>query len=293
MIVEYMSPTSLSLWESDPEAWFRRYGCKQYSKQTPAMSVGSAFDAFVKAHITGADVWDLLKSQVEEHNRQFAYEAGRRCFDAYRESGAMADLAQELGTAVSKPKCEFGIKLVVGGVPIYGKPDLFFQNQEGVRLVYDWKVNGYCSKASPKKGYVRIRPGGQAHRDSVPMMWKGVLINVACKFEEIDSQWADQLATYAWLSGEEVGSEDWVVGIDQLACDGTDAGGVRIRVAAHRSRISREWQAMLLQRYMAAWSIINSGWLFRNLSEKDSKQREELLRASINDVDMKRMLADD
>lgn len=121
------------------------------------------------------------------------------------------------------------------------------------------------------------------------MVWKGVLINVAETFEQIDSVWADQLTTYAWLSGEEVGSTDWVVGIDQLVWRDSASGRV-MRVAAHRARVSAEWQRLLLERYKRMWEVVTSDHLFRSLSFAESKAREEILRLSSQDDEMQRMM---
>jgi hypothetical protein len=72
------------------------------------MSVGSAFDAYVKSYMhqkifgnnhPKAAVYELrtlFEAQVEEHNREFAWEAGKHVFDRYKDCGALADIMQEI-----------------------------------------------------------------------------------------------------------------------------------------------------------------------------------------------------
>jgi hypothetical protein len=109
---------------------------------------------------------------------------------------------------------------VKSGVPLFGKPDVFFMNAEGAHVVFDWKVNGYCSKSavSPAPGYKRIRDtwdwregdlsrnSGDAHRDYIPLHHKGVEINGFCYLEQVNSG----LGNAAWRpTGGCMGSE-WV-----------------------------------------------------------------------------------
>ena len=281
---EHMSPTSLALWQKNPEDYYLRYLAEDRPPrmpQTQPMSVGSAFDAYVKSklHIDlfgeagEFDFDNIFEKQVEPHNRDFARQAGQVCMDAYVSTGAYKALRSEMVNATTDPIFEFQVKLPIGDVILLGKPDLFFHNAEGIRIIPDWKVNGFCAErtTSPKQGYICLRPGMKIHKNAQPMKWKGAMINVGCMFEDIDRTWASQLATYAWLTGEEVGSEDWVAGIEQLVCNKV------ISVASHRSRIGADFQKRLLAEYESAWRIIHSEWIFRDVSEEDSKGRQELL----------------
>lgn len=295
-IPEYLSPSSLKCWEESPEEFFLRYLADDRPDRTPQtkpMSVGSAFDAYVKSDLyykvfgryDDFELDKLFESQVEPQNRDWARGAGDYCYRMYIKSGALADLAMELGGAIGEPIFETSVKNWIDEVPVLGKPDIFFQNALGVRVVYDWKVNGYCSVASPCKEYIVCREtvGSKRqypHKNVQIVDFNGVKINVNSYFESVNSEWADQLSTYAILAGEEIGSENWIVGIDQLACDSKKFPDLEfpvIRVASHRARVSREWQLRLRDRYRSCWEAINSDWIFKNMSYEDSAARVTML----------------
>ena len=317
----HLSPTGLALFETNREEFYMKYMARYKPSripQTAPMSVGSAFDAYVKSYIVTKlrgvnnvpkqfEFPTIFKQQVEEHNREWALKAGLHCFECYKNSGALADLMLEINTGDSEPRFEFEMKGLVHleneHVPITGKPDLYFVNRLGARVVSDWKVNGYCSNSpvSPKPQYVMCRDSWpdstakrskndrQAHKDAFVQMCKGIMVNVACKFEQIDYDWATQIATYAWLMGEPVGS-DFICGLEQLACKpgGVNLGfGVSspplIRVASFRSYIGKEFQLACFNRYKDAWEIINSDHFFRNMSRSDSLIRcEQLEKVSLS-----------
>ena len=145
-MIKYLSPTSVKMFNNDPEVFYRHYVMRgARTPQTQPMAVGSAFDAFVKCHLYArlfgkSDEWDtrtLFEQQVEEHNWAWAWENGQIVFDAYKEAGCVADLLRELGQAVGKPRFEFTVAGDVEGVPLLGKPDVFFINNQGARVIYD------------------------------------------------------------------------------------------------------------------------------------------------------------
>lgn len=215
--------------------------------QTQPMSVGSAFDAHVKAYyhelLFGKgtnpefEFETIFEAQVEPHNRDWARHAGQHAFTSYKTSGACVDLLVELQKAKAEPRFEFTLEKRLwvgepgcpGGVNILGKPDVYFLNYCSCPIVLDWKVNGYCSKynKSPAKGYVRIRDGwtgmkpsrgaNSEHKNAMVVKENGIKINVATTMEHVDLKWAQQLSTYAWLMGARVG-EQFVCAIDQLCC---------------------------------------------------------------------------
>lgn len=320
---EYMSPTSLKIWETDRTAYYLQYLADNKPPRVPQtvpMSIGSSFDAYAKSWIYNAlfgkrdprfEFQAIFEAQVEPQNRDYALEAGRYCFEMYKLSGALTDLMTELGGAVGEPRFEFAIKGVMGGqregigenmsgVPLLGKPDIFFINSQAAHVTYDWKVNGFMATriTSPKQGYVKCRDSWTTqdnkgwgmdgrffppsknsgpHKDAQLLTWKGITINAACYLEQTDKGWADQLATYSWLLGETIGSE-CLIGIDQLCgVPQLDLKYPLIRVASHRTRISEEYQRQVLQRYMNAWAIIQSGYIFRDLSFEDSRKQQEML----------------
>ncbi|KKL53800.1 hypothetical protein LCGC14_2271830, partial [marine sediment metagenome] len=219
-IPEYLSPTSISLWQKDEELFYQRYLSENRlarEPQTRPMSIGSAFDAFAKSYLheklfgKGADPQyskeAIFEEQVQSRNRDWAWENGEFVFEAYKQSGCLADMMLELTGSVGDPRFEFTIKDTVttqiGEIPLLGKPDIFFTNNEGARVILDWKVNGYCAKSlkSPMKGYVKLREKGKnvkMHKDCCLLKVHGMYINVAMNLENGDKSWADQLAIYSW-----------------------------------------------------------------------------------------------
>lgn len=301
---EYLSPTSLKTFEENRDEFFLKYLADVRPPrlpQTQPMSVGSAFDAYVKSYLHynlhgnygPGDAYSrdvIFEKQVEPHNRDWAREAGQHVFERYKLSGALADLMLELGTAVNAPRFEFDIKGTIsssiGEIPLLGKPDIFFINNEGARVLDDWKVNGYCgnSTTSPKPGYVKVRDGWRSdegkpsrenhcpHKECWPVKYKGITINPNMYMEKLDVGWADQQAIYAWLLGEEIGSEDLIVGIEQIVAK----PGVfkpLLRFASHRLKISQAYQFALYERIKLAWEAIKTGHIFTDLSREESDAR--------------------
>lgn len=313
---KYLSPSALALFESNPQDYYLRYVTpfKPPSMlQTQPMSVGSAFDAYVKSYLhekiygknhpesAKYELEALLKAQVEPHNLDWARAAGQYVFEKYLKSGAMADLMLELNKAVDEPRFEFEVKGVIEGyreginakkmgVPLLGKPDIRFINSEGAHAIFDWKVNGFCgrSNTSPQAGYIEcleencgywMRKG--PHKDAFITDFKGLRINTGSYFEMYDSSWATQLATYGWLMGEPVGVEG-IIGVDQIVCNGAKpdpSGYPTIRIAKHRTRISERFQFEVMHRYQTLWSILTDEpfYFFRDKSFEDSAKLCESL----------------
>lgn len=291
---QYLSPSSIKIFEKDKEDFAIKYLLQNRPPrppQTQPMSVGSAFDAYVKSYLyknlfgnygpNGEYEKDaIFESQVEEHNWDWAREAGQICFDAYQKRGALADLMTELSSAIGEPRFEFSIQDFIEwegfSVPLLGKPDCYFVNAQGVRVVYDWKVNGYCARrnTSPMKGYVNCRDQKGAryqHKDAVIAPFKGIPINVMMCLEDGNKEWADQLSIYSWLVGEEVGSENVVFGIDQITGPGCS------RISSHRLRIKPDWQYRLVERACQIWEIIESGHIFREMTKAQNDAHLQIL----------------
>lgn len=154
-------------------------------------------------------------------------------------------------------------------VPLLGKPDMMFSTSQ-CDVVLDWKVNGFCGKqtTSPKPGYLKIRPGGQSHRDAVEGKHHNIDISISHPLDVIDDSWALQLSVYSWLCDCAVGS-DFIVAVDQLVGDGS--GAAIGRVAEFRGLISASYQWKLFDEIVEIWSIVNSDHIFRDLSLEDSK----------------------
>ncbi|KKM87713.1 hypothetical protein LCGC14_1266180 [marine sediment metagenome] len=297
-IPKYLSPTSLHLFMDSPEDFYMRYLCdtrQVRDPQTKPMSIGSSFDAYCKSYLFYAlfgnkikgspyELDTIFETQVEPHNRDWAREHGKIVFGEYRSSGCVADLMLELNQSIGDPRFELSIQdsieTSIGEVPILGKPDVFFINSKGARVVYDWKVNGYCANrtTSPMKGYVKLktRKNGswdwKQHRDCVSLQFKGITINAATFLEDCNSSWADQLAIYSWLLGEPIGSEEVIFGIDQIV-----GPADKLRFAQHRLRIRPEYHYNLLELLVHIWDCIQKRHIFQDMSIEDSRNRCELL----------------
>lgn len=315
---KFLSPSALSTWQSNSEEYYTKYLAENpppRMAQTQPMSIGSSFDAYVKSYmferlfgkgIAGSEfeLNTIFESQVEEHNRDWAWKAGAYAFECYKKCGALADLLVELENAKDEPRFEFTVSddiptgkhecahnikeesfncvkcgpSVKQTVPILGKPDVWYVDRYGNPIILDFKVNGFCSKypVSPKRGYIRIRPGDKgSHKKCQESKVGGVTINIAEFFEAIDKAWAQQLATYAWLMGAPVGSF-FIVALDQLCCSPSGEYPT-IRVAEHRCQIGPDFQHKVLAGYAELWEIIHSDHIFRNRDKKESAARCDVL----------------
>lgn len=292
----YLSPTSLGLFYADRDQFFYQYMCDPRPArppQTDAMSVGSAFDAYVKAYLyknlvgKGNPAFEfetLFETQVEPHNRDEARRAGLETFEAYKSLGALADLMLDLDGCVGEPKFETAIEGIVqyqvGAVPFLGKPDIFFITKNGARVIFDWKVNGYYSKTppSPKQGYINKLPGRDMHKSVLLHEHHKFRINVNAPMETVDASWANQTSIYAWLLGEAIG-EKFIVAIDQICVNQRNQPRT-FQVAQHRTFVSEGHQINLFESAVRAWMQIQSGHLYEQMSLEDSKARCELLMRS-------------
>lgn len=299
-VPKYLSNTSITLFYKDRMEFYLKYLADHRPpkfKQTLPMSVGSAFDAYVKSYIVeklfgrdravtdGYEIKHLLKLQVEEHNLEWATEAGRYTFECYKRSGALADLMIELELADAEPRFEFTKRLTIKDIPLLGKPDVWFVTKEGMHVLIDWKVNGYCAKrnVSPKKGYIKIMDGWDhkvtkpsknhraPHKDAQILKVGGIMVNLGCNLEDVDATWAQQTTLYAWLMGEPIGSK-FIIGIDQIVAK---PNGERplLRVARHRSRVTPEYQTELWNKIEHVWDTIQSGHIFDDMERDRSDAR--------------------
>lgn len=319
---KYISPSSLAIYEKDKREFYLKYLADDRPPrfpQTQPMSIGASFDAHVKSYLMSNlkgragdprfELRTIFEAQVEAHNRDFAWNVGAYVFKCYLASGALADLMLELEQAMEEPKFEFEIESriphidIVSGIPLLGKPDLFYRSRGGLRIVHDWKVNGFMGKGntSPKKGYIMCRDGWDAsvaeasrshrtaHKDCQQTIVDGLHLNVAHYLEDIDVSWADQLAIYGWVLGEPVGTKS-VFCIEQITksgvapAAGATSAQILLRVSSYRNRINAAYQEQLYKRLAAMWKHIlcsNEGscGFFADMDRAASNQ----LCASLND----------
>ena len=314
----YLSPSALAKYEWSPEDYFCHYLSDKKPAQEPqtnAMSVGSAFDAYVKSYLHDMiygknhaesakyELRTLFDAQVDSQWRDEMWVVGAYLFAQYKSCGALGDLMLEIQNAVDEPRFEFEVKGIVEGqreavsgkrmgVPLLGRPDIRFINADGAHVIFDWKVNGWFAKGntSPVAGYLKCREQdgnywkqGSQHKNCQPMQYKGMWINGAGYLEDWKAEWATQLATYGWLLGEAVGVE-LAVGIDQIACHGgkrSDLGYPNLRIASHCAKVSSKFQFETIARYIKLWDLVTAEpfHFFRDLTLEESASKCELLNA--------------
>lgn len=316
-LVKSLSYSSLSLFEKDPDEFFIRYLADTKAPRLPQenyMSIGSAFDAYVKADLHSAvfgpgsdpkfSFDKLFTDQVEEHNRDWAFQEGKYVFECYRHTGSYDELLALLLKSIEPPQFESTVEGLINGTPFLGKPDLRFAlrlSDDVLRVILDFKVKGYCSKhgASPSQGYALCRDGydaiklklnttkacpegkqsrshGTEHSKYLAYGHRGLTINQAY-METCNDEYADQVSAYAWMLGETPGDENFVVWIDEIVSTFRDVKRPLLRVANHRARVSRDHQLKLVSRITECWNAITTGHIFRDMSRADSDSHCELL----------------
>ncbi len=273
---EYLSPSSLKLWETNRREFYLRYLCeRQVPKvpQTRPMAIGSAFDGLIKNKIEamcGLPLRDYT-GQVEAHNRVPGL--GQDVMDAYLRLGGLKQICIS-----GVPRMEFDIRGSVSGVPLRGKPDLYYKTAAGCRIIDDWKVNGYYSKASPQKGYIWDSKTQGAHKDQYPKKWLDVTVGACDLYHD---EWKAQETTYGWLLGEPVG-EEFVIRVHQMSYMNGEA-----RLTLHSMIPDVAYQRSLRDRYVGCWEAITSGRCFTDMSaEADTAEQRhcDLIAQGLDDA---------
>jgi len=243
-------------------------------KQTKAMAVGSAFDAYVKSEIAGRlsipgySREDLIVSQVEDPAmHDWAHSVGGYLLDLYIRFGGLTDLLTVIGSNGGSVRMEFSTDCIVDGcVPLYGKPDLYFDRPGMTPVIIDWKVNGFMSKASPCGGWIKCRdcwdsglakPTRQRATTGHPGVVDGVMVNLnGFRGTGYYAKWQDQLATYGLCAGVQ---SDLTCGIDQFVGTGKYAGASHLmRLAQHAWIIPNTYFESLIKRASVMWAIVTS-----------------------------------
>ena len=261
-----ISPSSLAAWLGNKEEFYlQRILRKNRQQQTAPMAAGTAFDCYVKDflsfHLLGVHRFEELIQNIEIQNRPEALRAGEFLFREYKRLGALGDLICSLNKA-KDIRMEFSVDLMVDGIMLTGRPDCFYIDSWGRDVILDWKVNGFYSKASPVSGYVVLR-GGKARGHDV------IIQGINCSnLDNHSEDWARQLCIYGWL----LGTDNFVAAIDQLVC-----GPGKVRIAEHRSRISKSFAERVRKEVFEMNLSCNSDWYFRNMQREDSIARCELL----------------
>lgn len=279
----YLSHTALAKFETNREEYYLQY-CHDdrppRQPQTRPMSVGAAFDAYIKSYLYkrlfGQDdkfnFEQLFEAQVEPQNRDWAQYAGAHVFNEYKEQGCCADLLLEMERSDSTPVFELRLETDIKGIPVVGHPDLRYTTKNGTWIIRDWKVNGYCSKGntSPKKGYILLQPGGKVHKLATVHYHDGIEVSTP-RISDIYHTWNDQLIMYGWMLGCEIGS-DFIIGIEQcVGKGGPDYPDLRFA----RFQSLATGQQELWNRLQHCWNSVSAGYIFNGIapSREDSDRR--------------------
>lgn len=297
--INYLSPSSITLYLNNKETFYRQYlsdNKRVRDPQNQAMAIGSAFDAYVKSYLYEAlfgkdhdpkySLISLFEAQVEKQNRDWAWDNGKYVFEQYKQAGCLADLMLDMTHAQSDPRFEFevmgtvqgyreGVTKTFGEVVLLGKPDAHYITKHGNICVLDWKVNGYCSNypKSPMPGYICLRSAGKTHhgqhKNCQPWLINEMWVNKGNSLDELEPNWARQLAIYAWLMGSPVGS-DFITIVHQVVCAPNKTGLPGIRVAEHVNNISPTFQTKTFNIAVNLWEAIKNKHIFDNLSYEDN-----------------------
>lgn len=265
---EYVSPTAFKVFKRCEFLYYLQYltGKRTEFTQTPAMAIGSLFDALVKANLAKDLGWynsnkdlslpELLKN-VNKDMLHLLPEA-EKIFIFYKECGAYQDLikenieALETSEFVTIKKNQFN-----SGFPIFGKPDCKIKSG-----ILDWKVNGFGSKSgqSPKQGYIRAYSKGSGYKfhiahDKYPM-----------PMDEVDLDWATQLTVYSWMyqKTECLEFKEITGAIEQIAIRGDT-----IKIASFRAKIGVNFQMKLYEDMNSMWQSILNGEIIDPVATKD------------------------
>lgn len=253
---KYMSPSSFKLFQTNKKKYFIKYmsGIKVANAQSKAMAAGSAFDVLVKNQLRDdlglTSKRDSLEESVDPTHLAWAKLNGPNIMTQYVNSGAYKSLLAYLDKSIIEPQFEFKLTRTYGGVPILGYPDVYWVTPEGLDVIADFKVNGYCSTAKPKSTWIQAWPEPKRRKFVGKRMYKGVFVHASEYFEACNKDWANQMTMYAWMMGA---GEDFVVSIEQLAFAGD------LIVARHAGRVGPDYQDWLLKSLQDAWATIQSG----------------------------------
>jgi hypothetical protein len=273
----YVSHSSLTLWEEDPEKWVRRYMGGVKDAQTAPMAVGTVFDALVKNKIIPEfDVESAYAGSltiVDGDEKQKALDGGeltakayfgsrnwielQKYIDKWLDGGGNLDLVAD--TVNMRP-------WLPNGECVYfrTKPDLLLSHPDSRGVELDFKLNGFFSKQG-----VSIANGHVLKSKQNGMFWefeskgqaattKSYLGTTISTEAMKDDKWASQLGLYGWgdnLVNDE-GEGEWIAWIEQAAWR-TDSKGRRCpSFGTFRHKLSPEWMLNVKQRVVDMWTAI-------------------------------------
>lgn len=304
---KFLSYSAQACFWKDREEYCLRYLVDKRIPRSPQerpASIGSAFDAraksFLYQRLVGKndpqyEFESLFETQVEKQNWDWARDNVDHVFNSYMASGMMDELIELMEKSTVEPRFEFDVFGEVRGVPIMGKPDCVFKIGD-LWFILDWKVSGYCSKkgVSPAKLYRLLKDGwvDGGHTKNHGKPHQGYEMDLDARFGvsthymedcgQAGTNWAEQLSLYGWALGMEIGDENVVLMIDQLACRPVTDAKPAIRVANYRSRVRDSFQEYLADRIVECWERIQSP---DTIFDDDSAEKFEQLNGYAETLD--------
>lgn len=248
---KYISPSSFKEWLNCQHKFYlkRMAGIPWVTEpQGLPAAVGSAFDAYLCASISEElglkDLPEhklefLLETSVDKEQQDQAIPYAENLFKLYKSLGCYDNLLKEDITGVHVALDPVILEVDGDEVPIYCKPDL----HNSLGTVYEIKVNGAFSKSgqSPKPGYLRYINN--------KYVAKGPHNLHGQPLEQIDSDWAIQLAMYTWVLSGIQPFRDIDVAVEQVAIRGET-----IAFASIRTTITASYQKYTL------WPLLVTAW---------------------------------
>ena len=159
---KFLSPSCIGSYFRNWDDWYDRYILRMPSSpQTPAMGIGSAFDAFVK--------WGIVE-RLGKEKCVFPYDSLEECYEDqvakhldiesiaktvyndYVDKGMMDRIFKrrrdgELIQARMENLTLCDVEIAgIGAVTVGGYPDALLTYESGKQYILDWKINGFFSK---------------------------------------------------------------------------------------------------------------------------------------------------
>jgi len=288
---KYYSASNIGTFFQDKEDYYLKYlsDFKVRDPQSPAMALGSAFDARVKAFLYPRYVGDgnpafefdtLFAAQVEPQNRDVLLETSKIVYKAYVESGSLTRLCKILDRS-ENIMMENRLEADLFGIPFIGYPDLSF-DLDGEPWIFDYKVNGYFSKngIGPKKYYSHIQAGlnntgkpirgnKTSHKDALIRYQSEVPYCANHGFEEVDPKWAFQMMCYHFMKGVPTDKRP-MIGIEQISCQPN-----KIRVVNIRGMVSAPFVTEMERKIKHVHKVVTTvidGYphIFENLPKREN-----------------------
>jgi hypothetical protein len=283
--LKYFSPSSYLMYRDDVDRFVEQYLIDLPRSNDPPsiqMSIGSAFDAFVKSNLAKKfyegeayapyQLETIFNKQVSEEHREEAWKIGKFLYEQYVDQGGfhalLSDMEGNLGPIYFEREAQASVRMPSGRyVPFKGFPDCSYINKHNKLVILDWKCNGYCSskRTSPKKHYVISRPDNTSHKKITPTVKYDLTVVEDHCFSEVDMKWAIQLTIYSWLLGRPIG-DDTVFQIEQLLME----PGPAVRCITYRGFTTPEFQIELANEIDAAWHSLKDGYIYRHLTRQES-----------------------